>query len=113
MTQRIAYQKQSSELFRKFVAFSIAFEQSAIEESVRDLVDMRAPQINGCAFCVDMNAKAATMRGERALRLYHLARVQTVQPERTRRAGLDGSPDPASRPRRAGRRLRACSCGAV
>ena len=73
MTQRIDYQKQSLELFKKFVAFSMAFEQSAIEESLRDLVDVRASQINGCAFCLDMHVKAATIHSERPLRLHHVA----------------------------------------
>jgi AhpD family alkylhydroperoxidase len=73
MNQRIDYQKQSPELFRKFVEFSLAFKHSAIEESLRDLVDLRASQINGCAFCVDMHVKAATIHGERPLRLHHVA----------------------------------------
>lgn len=72
MTPRIDYQKQSPELFKKFVAFSMAFEHSAIEELIRDLVDVRASQMNGCAFCVDMHVKAATMHGERPLRLHHV-----------------------------------------
>ncbi|HWW07280.1 carboxymuconolactone decarboxylase family protein [Collimonas sp.] len=73
MTQRIDYQKQSPELFKKFVEFSLAFKNSAIEESVRDLVDIRASQINGCAFCVDMHVKEAAIHGERPLRLHHVA----------------------------------------
>ncbi len=73
MTQRIDYQKQSPELFKKFVEFSLAFKQSAIEESIRHLVDLRASQINGCAFCVDMHVKEATIHGERPLRLHHVA----------------------------------------
>ncbi|GAB3627400.1 alkylhydroperoxidase [Pandoraea terrae] len=73
MTQRIDYMKQSPELFKKFVEFSLALKQSAIEESIRDLVDIRASQINGCAFCVDMHVKEATMHGERPLRLHHIA----------------------------------------
>ena len=73
MTQRIDYQKQSPELFRKFVEFSLALRQSAIEPAIRDLVDIRASQMNGCAFCVDMHVKEATIHGERALRLHHIA----------------------------------------
>lgn len=73
MNQRIDYQKQSPELFKKFVEFSLAIRQSSIEEGIRDLVDIRASQINGCAFCVDMHVKEATMHGERALRLHHVA----------------------------------------
>ncbi|HJR32774.1 MAG TPA: carboxymuconolactone decarboxylase family protein [Pseudomonas sp.] len=73
MTQRIDYQKQSPELFKKFVEFSLALKQSAIEESIRDLVDIRASQLNGCAFCVDMHVKEATIHGERPLRMHHVA----------------------------------------
>jgi len=73
MTQRIDYQKQSPELFKKFVEFSLALKHSAIEQSIRDLVDIRASQINGCAFCVDMHVKEATIHGERPLRLHHVA----------------------------------------
>lgn len=73
MTQRIDYQKQSPELFKKFVEFSLALRQSSIETSLRDLVDIRASQMNGCAFCVDMHVKEATMHDERPLRLHHVA----------------------------------------
>ncbi|TAM08494.1 MAG: carboxymuconolactone decarboxylase family protein [Paraburkholderia sp.] len=73
MTQRIDYQKQSPELFKKFVEFSLALKHSAVEESIRHLVDIRASQINGCAFCVDMHVKEATIHGERPLRLHHVA----------------------------------------
>jgi AhpD family alkylhydroperoxidase len=73
MTQRINYQKQSPELFKKFVDFSLALHSSAIEASIRHLVDLRASQLNGCAFCVDMHSKEATIDNERPLRLYHVA----------------------------------------
>lgn len=73
MPQRIDYQKQSPELFKKFVEFSFALRKSSIEESIRDLVDIRASQLNGCAFCVDMHVKEATLHDERPLRLHHIA----------------------------------------
>ena len=73
MTQRIEYQKQSPELFKKFVEFSTALTHSRIEESIHDLVNIRASQINGCAFCLDMHVKEATIHGERPLRLHHIA----------------------------------------
>jgi len=73
MTQRIDYQTQSPELFKKFVEFSLLLKQSAIEQSIRELVDLRVSQLNACAFCVDMHVKEATQHGERALRLHHVA----------------------------------------
>jgi AhpD family alkylhydroperoxidase len=73
MAQRVDYAKQSPELFKKFAQFNMALNQSAIEESIRDLVEIRASQINGCGFCLDMHAKQAKIHGERELRLYHVA----------------------------------------
>ncbi|SAI73949.1 Argininosuccinate synthase [Bordetella ansorpii] len=73
MTSRIDYQKQSPDLFKKFVAFSLALKQSPVEETIRHLVDIRASQMNGCAFCLDMHVKEATKHGERQLRMHHVA----------------------------------------
>jgi len=73
MTQRINYIQQSPELFKKLLEFSNQLKDSAIEESIRDLVSIRASQINGCGFCVDMHVKEARLHGERELRLHHLA----------------------------------------
>lgn len=73
MTQRIDYQKQSPELFNKLAALNMLIGRSGIEEAICDLVDIRASQINGCAFCVDMHVKQAMIHGERPLRLHHLA----------------------------------------
>ncbi|MBX3622638.1 MAG: carboxymuconolactone decarboxylase family protein [Rhizobacter sp.] len=73
MTQRINYVQQSPELFKKFLEFSMATQSSSIEASTRHLVEIRASQLNGCGFCVDMHVKQATIHGERPLRLHHLA----------------------------------------
>ncbi len=73
MSQRLDYQQQSPELFKKFVEFSLQVKKSSIESSILDLVNLRASQLNGCAFCVDMHVKEATLRGERPLRLHHVA----------------------------------------
>ncbi|QQP95211.1 carboxymuconolactone decarboxylase family protein [Lysobacter enzymogenes] len=73
MTERLDYQQQAPERFKKFVEFSLSIKKSTIETSIVDLINIRASQLNGCAFCLDMHVKEATIRGERALRLHHLA----------------------------------------
>ena len=73
MTQRINYMEQSPELFNKFLEFSNLIANSSIEEKTRDLVAIRASQINGCGFCLDMHVKQAKIHGERELRLHHIA----------------------------------------
>ena len=73
MSQRINYIQQAPDLFKKMMELSLLQKKGAIEESIRDLVSIRASQINGCGFCLDMHVKEATLHGERPLRLYHLA----------------------------------------
>jgi AhpD family alkylhydroperoxidase len=46
--------------------------QSGLDPALLDLVRMRASQINGCAFCIDMHSKDARARGETEQRLYEL-----------------------------------------
>ena len=43
-----------------------------LEPGLIDLVKMRASQINGCAFCLDMHSHDARRRGETEQRLYLL-----------------------------------------
>ena len=81
---------------------------SSIEEPILDLVNIRASQLNGCTFCLDMHVKQAKMHGERELRLYHLAAwrdFDPVRPARARRTRMDGSPDQAAGAGRFGRDL--------
>lgn len=73
MTQRTNYFQQSPELTKKLIEFGALFQKTTIEASIRELVEIRASQLNGCAFCVDMHIKMAKIHGERELRLHHVA----------------------------------------
>ncbi len=88
MTQRLNYAQLSPEFFNQFMAFSAALKNSSIEQSTRDLIEIRASQLNGCTFCLDMHVKEATIHGERPLRLMHVAawRESTLFNERERAA---------------------------
>jgi AhpD family alkylhydroperoxidase len=67
------YAHHSPELFKKLSDLSVALKDSSIEQKICDLVQLRASQINGCAFCLDMHVKEAKIHGESELRLYHVA----------------------------------------
>ncbi len=73
MTVRLDPFAVSSALYEKQLALTMALGQCAIEPSLRDLIHIRASQINGCGFCLDMHVKEATIHGERTLRLHHIA----------------------------------------
>jgi AhpD family alkylhydroperoxidase len=73
MTERINYMKESPDFSKKLIELSMQEKESSIEESIRHLVHIRASQMNGCGFCLDMHVKEAKIHGERELRLYHTA----------------------------------------
>ena len=72
MSQRLNYYEQSPELSKKLYELSAILKKSSLGDSLLDLINIRASQINGCAFCLDMHCKEAKIHGERELRLYHL-----------------------------------------
>jgi AhpD family alkylhydroperoxidase len=49
-----------------------AVETSGLERSLLELVKIRASQINGCAYCLDMHTKDARSGGETEQRIYAL-----------------------------------------
>jgi AhpD family alkylhydroperoxidase len=53
-------------------ALSEYIRSSGIEHSLIELVQMRASQLNGCGYCLDMHSKDARAAGETEQRLYLL-----------------------------------------
>ena len=57
---------------RQFAAMSRLEGTIELEPRLRDLIRLRASQVNGCAFCIDMHWKDARAAGETEERLYSL-----------------------------------------
>jgi AhpD family alkylhydroperoxidase len=51
-------------------AAAAAADAAGVERPLRELVRIRASQINGCAYCVDMHTKDARAAGESEQRIY-------------------------------------------
>ncbi|MBB3144098.1 AhpD family alkylhydroperoxidase [Phyllobacterium trifolii] len=60
------------ELIKPMLKMEESVVSSGLEMSLIELVKMRASQINGCAFCLDMHSKDARKKGETEQRLYLL-----------------------------------------
>ncbi|MBS2965252.1 carboxymuconolactone decarboxylase family protein [Actinocrinis puniceicyclus] len=83
------YGNRATEKFAKHInAAGKVLADSALPAATQDLVRLRASQINGCGFCVDMHSKDAAHAGESALRLNLVAawREATVFTEAERAA---------------------------
>ncbi|MGM9514826.1 carboxymuconolactone decarboxylase family protein [Roseateles sp. DB2] len=73
MSSRLDYTQQAPEAFKKYLDFALSLKKGPLEPSLADLLTLRASQLNGCAFCLDMHVKEAHLHGERPLRLHHVA----------------------------------------
>jgi AhpD family alkylhydroperoxidase len=69
---RLNYVKESPKAFAAMLALQAATNACKLEESLLNLVKIRASQLNGCAFCIDMHFRDATAAGESQERLYLL-----------------------------------------
>ncbi|WP_020651751.1 carboxymuconolactone decarboxylase family protein [Massilia niastensis] len=70
MNQRIDYYKASKEATGAMLALEKAVNAFGLEPSLLELVKLRASQINGCAFCVDLHTADAKKAGESDRRLH-------------------------------------------
>lgn len=61
---RLNYAKAAPATLQAMLALSAVVKQSGLERSLRHLVEIRASQINGCAFCLDMHIREARAAGE-------------------------------------------------
>jgi AhpD family alkylhydroperoxidase len=69
MEQRLDFYKASPAAIKALLGLEERINKSAIEKSLAELVRLRASQINGCAFCVDMHTTDARKGGESERRL--------------------------------------------
>jgi|SRR5438477_1428358 len=72
MEHRIAYNKYSPNALHAMFALEKHLKSSTIEEKLLHLVKLRASQINGCAYCIDMHSIDARAAGDTEQRLYAL-----------------------------------------
>lgn len=67
--QRLDYGAAFPEGIRAMLELERVVDASTLEPRLRELVKLRASQINGCAYCVDMHTKDALAIGEDQQRL--------------------------------------------
>jgi AhpD family alkylhydroperoxidase len=54
---------------KRFAGAALVIKESPLPRSTQELVALRASQINGCGWCIDMHTKEAAAAGETAVRL--------------------------------------------
>lgn len=64
MKARLDYFPKAPELMQAVLALNKAVEECGLEMSLLHLIKLRASQINGCSYCVDMHAHEALEDGD-------------------------------------------------
>ncbi len=72
MEARMNYAKAAPGVMRAMNGLETYLANCGLEPGLRELVKLRASQINGCAYCVDMHSLDARALGETEQRLYAL-----------------------------------------
>jgi AhpD family alkylhydroperoxidase len=72
MQMRISYARSAPGVFDAMESLDNYLDESSVERPLRLLVQMRASQINGCAYCLDMHSKDLRAIGETEQRIYSL-----------------------------------------
>lgn len=72
MQSRIELQKTNPSAYRAVLQLERYVQGSGINSTLLELIKIRASQINGCAYCIDMHTKDARLNGETEQRIYAL-----------------------------------------
>lgn len=72
MKARLDYTKVSPKALQAMFGLETYVNRAGLERGLLELVKMRASQLNGCAYCLDMHSKDARAAGETEQRLYLL-----------------------------------------
>ncbi len=70
---RLDYRQELPEASRAMSELERVVDASTLDPKLRELIKVRASQINGCAYCVDMHTKDAQAMGEDPQRLHLVA----------------------------------------
>lgn len=70
MTQRMNYYEVAPDAMKIMMEMEKYTKKSSIERKLRELIKIRASQINGCAYCINMHTADAKKMGETEQRLY-------------------------------------------
>lgn len=72
MQTRIKIDKVEPTGYKAILGLEKFIESTSLTRTHKDLIKIRASQINGCAFCIDMHTKDARKAGETEQRIYAL-----------------------------------------
>src|ERR1700712_3709334 len=73
MSNRMKFGQVDPEAYKTMMLFEQYMEKTTLSPLLKELIKIRASQINGCSFCINMHTKDARKFGETEQRIYALS----------------------------------------
>lgn len=73
MSQRVPLNKVAPPVLEALLAIERHLESSGLEPRLLHLLRLRASQVNGCSYCIDMHSRDARLAGEPERRVLNVA----------------------------------------
>jgi AhpD family alkylhydroperoxidase len=73
MTKRTVIMKETPAAYQAMTGLEKYLSTTSIDKQLKELIKIRASQINGCAYCINMHTKDARAYGETEQRIYALS----------------------------------------
>lgn len=73
MRQRTDISKENPAAYQAMFGLENYLKSTSIDDRTKELIKIRASQINGCAYCINMHTKEARSKGETEQRIYALS----------------------------------------
>jgi AhpD family alkylhydroperoxidase len=82
MEERFSISKAAPGVYHAMLGLETYLKGCGLEEPLLHLIRLRASQVNGCAYCIDMHWKDLAAAGEKAQRMFYKGRSQGKTPLR-------------------------------
>ena len=70
MQKRLNFKESAPKALQAMIGLELSQTKSSLTQSIKELIKIRASQINGCAYCINMHTQDAIKNGESTQRIF-------------------------------------------
>src|SRR5690606_41374017 len=92
MQKRFNFKEVAPSALKAMVGLEMYLSKASISKTSKELIKIRASQINGCAYCINIHTQDAIKSGETNQRIFLLNAWREVERSEERRVGNESGP---------------------
>ena len=70
MQKRLNFKESAPKALQAMIGLEMSQSKSSLSQSTKELIKIRASQLNGCAYCINMHTQDAIKNGESSQRIF-------------------------------------------